>query len=86
MTTFQVDDMTCGHCISVITKAIKGVDASANVNIDLATRRVGVGSSADTAKLSAAIEQAGYTPTALPHPSAQLTAAQPTKRSGCCCG
>ena len=85
MTTFQVDDMTCGHCISVITKAIKGVDASASVNIDLATHRVDVASAEDDAKFSAAIRQAGYTPAALPDPSAQLTAAQP-KRSGCCCG
>jgi copper chaperone len=84
MTTFQVDDMTCGHCISVITKAIKGVDASASVNIDLATHRVDVASAADAAKFSAAIRQAGYTP-ALPDPLAQITAAQP-KRSGCCCG
>ena len=86
MTTFQVDDMTCGHCVSAITKAVKGVDASASVNIDLATHRVDIGSTtAETAKLSAAIRDAGYTPTPLPHPSAQVTAAQP-KRNGCCCG
>ena len=85
MTSFQVDDMTCGHCISVIKKAIKGVDASASVNIDLATHRVDVGSTTDAAKLSAAITQAGYTPAAVPDPSAQLSAARP-KRSGCCCG
>ena len=80
MTTFQVDDMTCGHCVSSITKAVKGVDPSASVSIDLATHRVDIGSTqADPAKLSAAIKEAGYTP------SAQLNAAQP-KRSGCCCG
>lgn len=86
MTAFQVDDMTCGHCIGAITKAVKGVDPSASVSIDMATHRVDIGSTqADAAKLSAAIKEAGYTPAALPHPSAQLTAAQP-KRSGCCCG
>ena len=84
MTTFQVDDMTCGHCISVITEAIKGVDANASVDIDLATRRVDVGSSADAAKLSAAIKQAGYTASPLPNPQAQPVAAP--KRTGCCCG
>ena len=79
MTTFQVDDMTCGHCISAITKAVRGVDPSASVSIDLATHRVDIGSTqADAAKLSSAIEEAGYTP------SGHLTAAQP-KRSGCCC-
>jgi hypothetical protein len=61
------------------------VDPSASVSIDLATHLVDVGSTADAARLSAAIKQAGYTPAELSHPSAQLTAAQP-KRSGCCCG
>ena len=80
MTTFQVDDMTCGHCVSSITNAIKGVDPRASISIDLATHRVDIGSTqAEAAKLSAAIQEAGYTP------SAQLSAAQP-KRSGCCCG
>ena len=79
MTTFQVDDMTCGHCISAITKAVRGVDPSASVSIDLATHRVDIGSTqTDAAKLSSAIEEAGYTP------SRHMTAAQP-KRSGCCC-
>lgn len=32
--------MTCGHCVSVVTKAIKLVDAQALVEIDLATHRV----------------------------------------------
>ena len=85
MTTFQVDDMTCGHCISVITKAIKGVDANASVSIDLASHRVNIASGTNAATLSAAIKQAGYTATPLPNPVAQPVAAQP-KRSGCCCG
>ena len=62
MTAFQVDDMTCGHCISAITKAVKGVDPSASVSIDMATHRVDIGSTqADAAKLSAAIKEAGLT-------------------------
>ena len=86
MTTFRVADMSCGHCISAITKAVKGADADASVSIDPASHRVGIESTtADTAKLSSAIEETGYTPVALAHPAAQPTAARP-KRSGCCCG
>ena len=40
MITFQVDDMTCGHCVSMITKAVRDADKKATVNIDLASHRV----------------------------------------------
>lgn len=86
MITFQVDDMTCGHCTSAITKAVEGVDAGASVSIDLATHRVDIGSTtADTAQLGAAIEEAGYTPVALTAHAAATTASAQPKRSGCCC-
>ena len=35
---FHSPDMTCGHCASVITKAIKSVDPVAEVKVDLKTR------------------------------------------------
>jgi copper chaperone len=86
MTTFQVDDMTCGHCVGAITKAVKSLDADAAVSIDLATHRVAIESTkAETAKLSAAITEAGYAPVALAHPAAKAAATQ-AKRGGCCCG
>ena len=43
MIEFQVNDMTCGHCAGVITKAVAEVDAAAKVEIDLATHRLFVG-------------------------------------------
>ena len=42
MITFQVDDMTCGHCVSMITKAVRAADQKASVNIDLASHRVDI--------------------------------------------
>jgi copper chaperone len=83
-TTFVVDDMTCGHCVSKITKAIASLDKQAKVNVNLGTRRVEVTSTeADEAELQEAIEEAGYTPVlAQPDPAA---AAQ-SKRNGCGCG
>lgn len=85
MVTFEVNDMTCGHCVSAITKAVKLVDPGADVHVDLATHRVQVEpteSSADI--LSGAIKAAGYTPVTVTSTAAQ--AAKPAPRTGCCCG
>ena len=62
MITFEVRDMTCGHCVSTITKALGAVDRNAKVQIDMATHRVQIESAAaDAQELAEAIENAGYT-------------------------
>jgi copper chaperone len=81
MLAFQVNDMTCGHCVSTITKAIKGTDKDAKVQIDLATHRVLVKpATADADELADAIKDAGYTPVAVD----AAKAVEPAKNSGCC--
>ncbi|MFO1226123.1 heavy-metal-associated domain-containing protein [Roseateles sp.] len=83
MIAFEVNDMTCGHCVSTITRALKGVDKDAKVAIDLAAHRVQVdSSSADAEELADAIKDAGYSPT----PVASATAPVAAKASGGCCG
>ncbi|HSW04623.1 heavy-metal-associated domain-containing protein [Aquabacterium sp.] len=63
MITFQVKDMSCGHCVSVITQAVMAADPQAQVQIDLATHRVSIEpAAADAAALREAIAEAGYTP------------------------
>jgi len=63
MITFRVNDMTCGHCASTITKALKAADKDAAVQIDLAGHLVQVDSaSAGAQELAGAIKEAGYTP------------------------
>jgi copper chaperone len=63
MIEFQVPDMSCGHCASTITKALKGVDRQARVVVDLALQRVQVEpTEADAEQLREAIAEAGYTP------------------------
>jgi copper chaperone len=63
MISFQVNDMTCGHCVGAITQAIQKLDAGATVHIDLATHRVDIESGpAHAGTLRNAIEDAGYTP------------------------
>jgi copper chaperone len=64
---FEVNDMSCGHCVGAITRALKEADAEARVQIDLASHRVEIEpGQADAATLQAAIAEAGYTPVPLP--------------------
>ena len=63
MIAFEVQDMSCGHCASTITKAVKALDANAKVLIDLANHRVEVEpGAANSQELHDAIRDAGYTP------------------------
>lgn len=84
MLTFEVNDMTCGHCVSAITNALKAVDSDVKVQIDLAMHRVQVESaSADPAELADAIKRAGYTPAPMQTEAAD---AKPVQGQGRCCG
>ena len=65
MIAFQVMDMTSARCGGVVTKAIKEVDRSALVRVDMATFTVEIEPSSATARqLSDAIKRAGYSPVA----------------------
>lgn len=87
MISFQVSDMTCGHCISRITQAVKALDSGATVKIDLATRRVEIEAArADAVELADAIKAVGYTPVSVANRNAAGVAASAPIRKGCCCG
>ena len=87
MTTFEVKDMTCGHCVGTITKAVKALDPGATVQIDLATHRVTIDpTEADPASLSDAINEAGYTPVAVAAGVKRVAAKTAASRGGCCGG
>jgi copper chaperone len=84
MVTFEVNDMTCGHCVSAITKAVALVDPGAKVQIDLASHRVQIEPTALKADaLGAAIKTAGFTPVAVEGIAVQAVNEAP--RKGCCC-
>ena len=61
MIKFNVQGMTCGGCARAVTNAVQQADPAASVDVDLAGKTVSVESSADPARLKAAIEDAGYT-------------------------
>lgn len=62
MTQFLVADMSCGHCVGAITKAIQAADAGARVSPDLASHKLSVESRLSAAVLAELIREAGYTP------------------------
>lgn len=62
MLEFHVEDMTCGHCVSTVTKAVKQADPKASVDIDLANHLVRIDGSTDSDAIEEAIRDAGYTP------------------------
>lgn len=60
MLRFNVDGMSCDHCVRSVTKAIQSVDSRAEVKIDLAAKTVEVQTGADRQAVSKAITDAGY--------------------------
>ena len=46
MYQLQVENMSCGHCVGAVTKAVQALDAAATVAIDLASKSVRIDSSA----------------------------------------
>lgn len=60
MTTFIVNNMTCGSCARHITQAVKALDPTATLAIDLPARRVTIESSKPTDELIAAISAMDY--------------------------
>jgi copper chaperone len=57
---FQVQGMSCGHCVRAVTEAVRSVDPQAEVKVDLASGQVEVQSQRDRAELARAIEEEGY--------------------------
>ena len=62
---FQVEGMSCQHCVTAVTNAIREHDGAAQVRVDLASGRVTVDSAQSVELLQAAIHETGYTVTAV---------------------
>jgi copper chaperone CopZ len=60
--TYTVHGMTCGHCVSSVKEEVSEVAGVTNVEVDLATGLLTVGSEGpvDRARIAAAVEEAGY--------------------------
>ncbi|NYT57725.1 heavy-metal-associated domain-containing protein [Alcaligenaceae bacterium] len=62
MLEFEVNDMTCGHCASAITKAVQAAAPNAQLDIKLDTHRVQINGAPDAQAIETAIREAGYSP------------------------
>ncbi|MBA6118590.1 cation transporter [Pseudomonas sp. NC26] len=60
MQVFNVQGMTCGHCVKAVTRALQEQDAQAQVDVDLAARQVRVQSSLAVEQVLAALREEGY--------------------------
>jgi copper chaperone len=60
MYELKVDGMTCGGCAASVKRALQALDAKANVDVDLADKRVRIETTAQLDAVKSAIEDAGY--------------------------
>lgn len=80
MLKFDVEGMSCGHCVQAVTRAVHLVDPKAEVAVDLAGKTVAVESGGDPGQFAAAVEQAGYSVKAV------ANGLMASERGGCGCG
>ncbi|SCE78900.1 heavy-metal-associated domain-containing protein [Micromonospora mirobrigensis] len=61
-TTYQVQGMTCGHCVNSVSTEVRAIPGVDDVQVDLASGRVTVTSDqpVDPEAVRAAVDEAGY--------------------------
>ena len=62
MIEFDVEGMSCNHCVDAVTRAVKALDPGAAVAVDLAGHKVRIESASPREALAAALDEAGYPP------------------------
>ncbi|PYC12532.1 copper resistance protein CopZ [Pseudomonas jessenii] len=60
MQVFNVQGMSCGHCVKAITSAVQAKDPAASVRVDLAAKEVGVESALSAEQVIEVISEEGY--------------------------
>jgi copper chaperone len=60
MYEFQVEGMTCGGCANSVRRSLQAVDGNARVDVELASKKVRIESTADIDRLKSAVVAAGY--------------------------
>lgn len=59
-TTYDVQGMTCGHCVKAVTEEIQGVAGVESVEVTLEPGAAVVVGAADPEAVKAAVVEAGY--------------------------
>lgn len=60
MQIFNVQGMTCGHCVRAVTTAIQGEDPAARVEVDLPAGQANVDSTLSAQRIIELIAEEGY--------------------------
>ncbi|TJZ89938.1 heavy-metal-associated domain-containing protein [Paracoccus gahaiensis] len=63
MTTFNIPNMSCGHCKATVEKTIHSVDPKAQIDFDMASRKITMDSGVEADNVQAALAAAGYSAT-----------------------
>lgn len=62
MLEFDVEAMSCSHCVAAVTEAVRSVDPRAEVQVDLGSKKVSVDSAHPRQQIATALTEAGYSP------------------------
>ncbi|NBA98432.1 cation transporter [Pseudomonas sp. R5(2019)] len=65
MQVFNVQGMTCGHCVKAVTQAVQAQDQQAQITVDLACAQVKVQSELPVERIAELIREEGYSVQAL---------------------
>jgi copper chaperone len=57
---FNVQGMTCGHCVKAVTQAVQLLDSAAAVSVELDSGKVVINSDVPRERLVEAIRDEGY--------------------------
>ena len=60
MYELHVERMSCGGCANGVKRSVQAIDGNARIDVDLASKKVRVETSADMDKIMSAISGAGY--------------------------
>lgn len=87
VTTYKVDGMTCGHCVSTVKGAVGAVRGTKEVEVDLAAGTVTITGTPSDHDVVRAISQAGYAVAPVGSgPPADRDLPLTEGAGGCCCG
>jgi len=62
---FHVPDMSCGHCVATIEKALKAEDPTATLRTDLNARTAEINATVSSDAIAQVLATVGYPSTAL---------------------
>jgi len=84
--TLSIDGMSCGHCVTQVTKALSAVPGIEVKSVAIGSAQIGAAGSAAVTAALASLAEAGYTARAAQSSSAPSLINLPKAGGGCCGG